>query len=116
MLFRSPANHHMIGKAQFAKMKPTSIFVNTARGELVDDASLANALETDALAGAAIDVIESEHCERPGKQRLIELARVTDRLVITPHIGGNTVESMAKTEIFLANKLCAIARLPITHN
>ncbi len=101
-----PPNHHMIGNAQFAKMKPTAILVNTARGELVDDESLANALESDALAGAAIDVIESEHCERPSKQRLIELARTTHRLVITPHIGGNTLESMAKTEIFLAEKLC----------
>ena len=104
-----PANHHMIGNAQFARMKPTAIFVNTARGELVDDESLANSLEINILAGAAIDVIEAEHIERLGKQRLLDLARTTHRLLITPHIGGNTSESMAKTENFLAQKLCALA-------
>jgi D-3-phosphoglycerate dehydrogenase len=100
-----PANDGMIGRREFSVMKHGAYFINTARGELVDERALLNALEHGHLNGAAIDVIRCEHQRGEHFERLIELASTTDRVVVTPHAGGCTRESTAKTEIFLANKL-----------
>ncbi len=56
----SPATHHLIGAAEIAKMKPTAILVNTARGGVVDDAALVEALRHERIAGAGLDVFEGE--------------------------------------------------------
>src|SRR3989344_814876 len=56
----SPATHHILGAAQFAKMKPGAILINAARGGVVDDAALIEALKQGALAGAGLDVFENE--------------------------------------------------------
>jgi lactate dehydrogenase-like 2-hydroxyacid dehydrogenase len=77
----SRATHHMIGAAQLAKMKHTAIVVNTARGGVVDDAALAEALRAKRIAGAGIDVFEREPDVHPG---FLGLANV----VLTPHIGS----------------------------
>src|SRR6202171_5697172 len=75
----SPAVHHMIGAAEIAKMKPTAILVNTARGGVVDDAALAAALEAKRIAGAGLDVFEGEPKLHSG---YLGLANA----VLTPHI------------------------------
>jgi len=77
----SPANHHLIGAAEIAKMKPTAILVNTARGGVVDDAALVEALRHGRIAGAGLDVFEGEPRLDPG---FLELKNV----VMTPHIGS----------------------------
>jgi gluconate 2-dehydrogenase len=77
----SAETHHMIGAAQLAKMKPTAILVNTARGGVVDDAALVDALRAGRIAGAGIDVFEGEPGVNPG---FIGLRNV----VLTPHIGS----------------------------
>ena len=77
----SPANHHLIGAAEIAKMKPTAILVNTARGGVVDDAALVDALRHGRIAGAGLDVFEGEPGLDPG---FLELKNV----VMTPHIGS----------------------------
>lgn len=77
----SPATHHMIGAAQLARMKPTAILVNSARGGVVDDAALIEALRAKRIAGAGIDVFEGEPHLHPG---FLGLANV----VLTPHIGS----------------------------
>jgi D-3-phosphoglycerate dehydrogenase len=100
-----PANRHLLGAEQFEKMKPTAVFVNTARGELVDEQALADAIRHGSLAGAAVDVLEDEHSPERGRRGLLDLAQSSERVVLTPHIGGHTVESTAKTELFLAGKL-----------
>jgi lactate dehydrogenase-like 2-hydroxyacid dehydrogenase len=79
----SPANHHLIGAAEIAKMKPTAILVNTARGGVVDDAALVDALKHGRIAGAGLDVFEGEPKLHPG---FLELRNV----VMTPHIGSAT--------------------------
>lgn len=101
------ANHGLLGRAEFALMKPGALFVNTARGELVDEAALAEALESGHLAGAALDVLAGEESTGMAGHRLVQLAVRHPRLLITPHVGGATVESKEKTEIFLAAKVCA---------
>jgi len=77
----SPATHHLIGAAEIAKMKPTAILVNTARGGVVDDAALVEALKQERIAGAGLDVFEGEPKLHPG---YLELKNV----VLTPHIGS----------------------------
>jgi D-3-phosphoglycerate dehydrogenase len=93
----------MIGATEFSLMKKGAYLINTSRGEVIDEPALLHALENGHLAGAAVDVMNDERGIRnPG---LLEYARTHDNLIITPHIGGCTFESMAATEIFMANKL-----------
>jgi len=79
----SPAVHHLIGAAEIAKMKPTAILVNTARGGVVDDAALVEALRAGRIAGAGLDVFEGEPKLNPGYLSL-------PNAVLTPHIGSAT--------------------------
>jgi D-3-phosphoglycerate dehydrogenase len=92
----------LIGRREFESMRPGSWFVNTSRGEVVDEDALLAALEAGRLNGAALDVIANEHIRG---SRVIEYARSHPNLLITPHTGGCTLESMQKTEIFLADKV-----------
>lgn len=110
-----PENRQMIGKQQFRSMKVGSVFINTSRGELVDEFALAEALESGHLAGAALDVVDAEHAPTPSRERLIQFARNSNRLILTPHIGGNTIESTERTELFLAEKLCRSIGAPTSH-
>lgn len=83
-------------------------FVNIARGELVDEPALLDAVEQGRLAGCAVDVI----CGETGENRRPRWIDATRRrnLIVTPHIGGATYASMRATEEFIADKLLAAAR------
>ncbi len=93
------------GRSQFAAMKKGSWFINTSRGELVDEDALLDALQSGQLAGAALDVLCEEDSNGMAGNPLVVYARERDNLIITPHIGGCTNESMEKTECYLANRL-----------
>jgi len=80
----SAASHHTIGAAELARMKPTAILVNIARGGIVDDAALAQALREGRIAAAGLDVFEGEPQVHPD---LLGLPNV----VLTPHIASATV-------------------------
>ena len=73
----------MIGAAQFAKMKPTAMLINTARGPIVEEAALVDALTTGKIATAGLDTYEHEPL--PKDHFLWE----TKNLLITPHVAGN---------------------------
>lgn len=79
----SPATHHFIKADDIAKMKPTAILVNTARGGIVDDSALIAALKAGTIAGAALDVFEGE----PNLHSEYSQLR---NVVLTPHIGSGT--------------------------
>jgi phosphoglycerate dehydrogenase-like enzyme len=83
----TPSTRGLIGRRELALMRPTAILVNTSRGGLVDESSLAGALESGRLRGAALDVFEDEPAVPP---RLLALPSV----VLSPHIGGLSTGSI----------------------
>jgi D-3-phosphoglycerate dehydrogenase len=98
--------HGMIGREFFDHIKPGAVLINTARGELIDEPSMLTALESGRLAGAALDVICEEArfgLNSSSACALLDYAARYDNLIITPHIGGATRESMHKTEVFMAH-------------
>jgi D-3-phosphoglycerate dehydrogenase len=106
----TPETQRFFGAAQFASMKPGAFFVNTSRGELVDEAALLTALEGGHVRGAALDVLANESSSGMGDHPLVEYARSHGNLLLTPHIGGCTAESMQKTERFMAQQLLEALR------
>lgn len=82
-----------------------SYLVNTARGAVLDENALLAALHSGHLAGAALDVLAGERTSE--RSPLIEYAHAYSNLLLTPHIGGVTFESMTATEVFMAKKLKA---------
>lgn len=95
----------LIGEGEIGRLPNRSLLVNTSRGEVIDEAALVSALESGTLAGAALDVIAGERGAGIDGSPLAAYARAHDNLIITPHIGGATRESMAATEVFMARKL-----------
>lgn len=93
----NPSTEALFSHDEFAAMKDGAYFISTSRGAVVDEGSLD--FHLDRLGGTALDV----HAHEPEPPRLCR----RDNLIITPHIGGNTVESIEKTEIFMAKKLLA---------
>ena len=87
-LVLSERTRGILGRKQFAAMKPTAILVNTARGPIVDRTSLIDALSTRAIAGAGVDVYDVEPLPPNDALRLLP------NLVMTPHLGYMTVEVM----------------------
>jgi len=85
----TPATRGMIGPSQLARMKRGAVLINTARGDVVDEAALAEALRSGALGGAGIDVFAQEPVNRDNP--LLGAPNV----VLTPHTGGTTPEAIA---------------------
>jgi glycerate dehydrogenase len=79
----TPETRGMIGREQLRLMKPQAILVNTARGGIVDEEALADAIEADSIGGAAIDVFEQEPPD--AEHRLMQLAE-RHHVIVTPHI------------------------------
>jgi D-3-phosphoglycerate dehydrogenase len=102
----------MLGAREFGRMKPGVWFLNTARGELVDEAALLRSLESGRVAGAALDVLSDTYGPDDWASPLRRYASTHDNLLVTPHIGGYTVESLEKTEIFLVDRLLDALAVP----
>lgn len=93
-------NYHLIGAAELKLMKPTAMLFNIARGGLIDEAALADALQRKELAGAGLDVFEKEPFIYPA---LTELPNA----VLTPHIAGGTLEAQHGLASMAAENLIA---------
>jgi glyoxylate reductase len=94
--------HHLIGEKQFKKMKNTSYLVNTSRGPVVDEKALYSALKTKMIAGAGVDVFETEPIDPMNP--LIEL----DNVVITPHIASASIDTRTAMAMMAASNLVAV--------
>ena len=95
----TPENRHMFNAAAFAKMKNGSIFINTARGAMVDEKALYDALTNGKLLGAGVDVWEKE--PTPSDNPLLKLQNVMP----LPHMAAETVESAAAVAMCTANQM-----------
>ena len=93
-------SHHAIGAAELSQMKPTATLVNIARGGIVDDAALAQALKQRTIAAAGLDVFEEEPKVHPG---LLEVPNV----VLTPHIGSASIPTRKAMAHLAADNLVA---------
>ncbi|MGN8249436.1 2-hydroxyacid dehydrogenase [Pseudomonas sp. SMV7] len=98
----SPATHHLFGREQFAAMRADAVFVNIARGAVVDEAALVQALVEGQLGAAGLDVFEQEPL--PAASPLLALPQV----VALPHIGSATVEARALMARTAAAELAAV--------
>ncbi|MDR3453171.1 MAG: D-glycerate dehydrogenase [Rhodoferax sp.] len=94
----SPASHHAIGAAELALMKPSATLINIARGGIVDDAALAQALRERRIGGAGLDVFEGEPRVHP------DLLTVPN-VVLTPHIASATVPTRLAMATLAADNL-----------
>jgi D-3-phosphoglycerate dehydrogenase len=98
----TPDTERLIDRAFIRAMRPGSFLINTARGELVDEGALLEALEDGHLAGAGLDVLAGEYepgfRERLPDHPLVRYAQTHDNLVLTPHYGGATVDAWGKIE------------------
>ena len=99
----TPETHHLIGAAQFAAMRETAYLVNTARGPIVDEAALVDALRDGQIAGAGLDVYEREPLVHPG---LLELENVA----LLPHLGSATIETRTAMATLAAENALAVLR------
>lgn len=102
----TPETRYLIGAAQLARMKPTAYLINTARGPVVDEAALVEALQHHRLAGAALDVYEHEPALHPG-------LAACPNVVLLPHLGSATTTTRIEMgRICLANIDAVLAGRP----
>jgi glyoxylate reductase len=99
----STATHHLIGAAELSRMRPDAFLINTARGPVVDEAALAEALAEHRIAGAGLDVFENEPAVHPGLREL-------DNVVLIPHLGSATVETRTAMATLAASNVLAVLR------
>lgn len=97
----TPATHHLLSTEQFAAMKETAHVVNTARGAVIDEAALVEALKGGQIAGAGLDVFEEEPAVHPG---LLEC----ENAVLLPHLGSATIETRTAMATLAADNAVAV--------
>jgi len=100
---------HLISAKTLSQMKRTAYLINTARGAIIDEGALVNALRNKQIAGAGLDVYEEEPRLKPG---LAEL----DNVVLAPHLGSATIETRAKMAIMAVENIIAVLNKQKTKN
>ena len=104
------ATRHLLNAETLSQMKPTAMLIHAARGGIVDEVALCDALDNDRLAGAALDVFEHEPL--PTNSRL----RKTKNLVLTPHLGASTKEAKHSVSIDMAQQIATCLRTGVVLN
>jgi glyoxylate reductase len=97
----SDSTRHLIGAAELAMMKPTAVLVNTARGAVIDENALVDALENGDIFGAGLDVFDGEPKVNP---RLLSAPRVT----LLPHIGSATIGTRTRMAQLACQGVCDV--------
>jgi D-3-phosphoglycerate dehydrogenase len=97
----TPATNQLLNQERFSQMRDGAILINTARGGLIDEVALEQALRSGKLAGAAADTLEEDP---PEDHPLLQL----ETFLYTPHIGANTVQSVERTGMMAAQNLIAV--------
>ena len=97
----TPATHHLIGACELGWMRPTAFVINTARGPLVDEGALVDALKRGIIAGAGLDVYEQEPALHPA---LAQLRQV----VLLPHLGSATLHARVQMGLVCLENIQAV--------
>jgi len=100
-----PENRHLIDNAAVARMKAGAMVINTAHGSVVDEQALAGGVSSGHLKGVAVDVLSGEGQGELKQSPLLACAREGHNVIITPHIGSATYESIARTERAIVERL-----------
>ena len=95
------STRHLIGAAELARMKPTAVLINTARGPVVDEDALADALESGSIYAAGLDVFDGEPKVNP---RLLAAPRTT----LLPHIGSATIATRTRMARLACQGVCDV--------
>ncbi len=98
----TPSTRHLLNAKRLAQMKPSAVLINTARGGIIDEHALIQALREERLAGAALDVFDHE------PPLAGQLPADDPRLILTPHIAGLTQESNARVSTMIAERIAAV--------
>jgi len=98
-------NYHLVDKDAFSKMKDGVILINTSRGDVIDEEALLENLRNGKVAAAGLDVISDEWRSDMGTHPLVQYAKEHKNLVITPHIGGCTRDSLIEARRHTAQKI-----------
>jgi D-3-phosphoglycerate dehydrogenase len=107
MISWSEANNNFFDEKKFSRMKKGAYFINTSRGEMVNENALLQVLNSGYLAGAALDVLDGDSAWEtavPENSELIQYAETHRNLLITPHMGGYGTESIKRTRMFVTDK------------
>ncbi len=106
------ATRGLVNADAFDLMKTGAIILNSSRGAIIDEAALLDALKSGHLGGAGLDVIDGEWLSKDEllKHPLVDYARHNENLLIAPHIGGSTTESIFGARIFMAKKMASYLR------
>jgi len=99
----APSNREtrgLLGRDILFRFKPGAYLINTARGELVDEAALVDALEEGRIAGVGVDVLDGEFDPAfiPADNPLVRYAQTHSNIVLTPHVGGSTIDAWRETQ------------------
>ena len=97
----TPATHHLIGARELAWMKPTAFLLNTARGSIIDEGALVDALKTGVIAGAGLDVYEQEPAMHSGLAQL-------KQVVLLPHLGSATLHARVQMGLVCLENVQAV--------
>jgi glyoxylate reductase len=97
----TPATHHLIGAQELAWMRPTAFLINTARGPIIDEVALVDALKTGVIAGAGLDVYEQEPAILSGLAQL-------KQVVLLPHLGSATLHARAQMGLVCVENIQAV--------
>lgn len=97
----NPTTRGLIGMSQLKRMKPTAMIINCARGGIVDEEALYEALEKDYIAGAAVDVFSKE----PAQDNIL---LKSDKVIATPHLAASTIEAETSAGIDIAEQVIEV--------
>ena len=97
----TPETRHMLGASEFAKMKKTAILINTARGPVIDESALADALKNHVIAAAGLDVYEKE-------PEIFPALKTLANVVLMPHVGSATFDTRTNMGLMIARNIEAV--------
>ncbi len=104
------STRNLFSREKLAALKPGARIINAARGGLIDEVALAEALDTGQIAGAALDVL----AEEPPSEDHPLLGR--DDVILTPHLGASSHEAQRNVALDVANQICDFLELGVAHN